>query len=193
MFRSLVFLVGASLLGAFLAAVYYAPESSELRVNSSAYNPSVGEIRQDTVHASLPGAPILYEIEVLAGTIDVYVMEREWAASTAGGGDIRLDEPFSYIADLSATHVNGSYSFTIESDGKTAYVVVFDNSDNFYAGDAGEDAENATTARVKTTVRFFAEEDQSLTFGYLAAIPSVLLVLVTFGRQVWRWNKERHE
>ncbi len=192
MFRSLVFLVGASLLGAFLAAVYYAPDSLEQRQNSSAYNPAPGEIRQDTVHPTLPGSPIIYEIEVLQGTIDVYVMEREWAASTAGGGDIRLDQPFSYIHDLSATKVNGSYTFIIDSDGKTPYVVVFDNSDNYYSGDAGEDG-NITEARVKTTVRFVAEEERSLTFGYLAAIPSVLLVVVTVGRQVRRWAKERQE
>lgn len=192
MFRSLVFLIGASLLGAFLAAVYYAPDNLEQRENSSAYNPAVGEIRQDTVHPSLPGSDIVYEITVLQGEIDVYVMEREWASSTAGGGDISLDAPFSYIHDLSKTHVNGSYTFTIQSDGVTSYVVVFDNSDNFYDDDAGEDG-NATTARVKTSVRFFAEEERSLTFGYLAAVPSVLLVVVTVGRQAMRWRKERQE
>ncbi len=187
--RSLIFLIGTSLLGAFMAAVYYAPDNLEFREASSAYNLAAGEVSQDTVHPSLPGSDIVYEIEVFSGEIDVYIMERAWAASLSRGG-IDLSRPFSFDAAISKTHVNGTYSFIIKSDGVTTYNVVFDNSDNYYAGDSGED-QNGTTARVSTSVRFIEEEARSLTFGYLATIPSILLVVVTFGRQARRWKRAR--
>lgn len=190
MFRAVVFLLGAAVLGAFMAAVYYAPDSVELRESATAYNPGPGDIQQDTVHPSLPGSDITYHVEVLQGTVDVYVMEQDWAASLAADGNLALDQPFSYLSEFSKTHVNGSHSFTIQSDGVTSYVIVFDNTDNFYEGDAGENG-TQENARIRTTARFLEEEERSLTFGYLAAIPSVLLVLVTFGRQYWRWRNER--
>ncbi len=195
MMRSMIFLVGASVLGAIMAAAYYAPDNLEFHESSSAYNLGPGEVKQDTVHPSLAGSDIVYEIEVRGGSIDVYVMERPWAASLSTRGNIDLSQPFSFDAGLSKTHVNGTFSFVIHSDGETTYNVIFDNSDNFYAGDAGEDG-NQTTARVSTVVRFVELESQSLTFGYLATIPSILLVVVTFGRQYKRWRrgrKARHE
>ncbi len=188
--RLLVFLIGSSVLGALLAAVYYAPGNLEFRNASSAYNLGPGDVAQDTVHPTVPGSPIAYEIEVRAGEIDVYVMEQSWAASLSRAGEIDLSQPFSYDAALSKTKVNGTFSFVITSDGATSYVVVFDNSDNYYHGDAGE-GEEPGTARVSTSVRFVEEEARSLTFGYLATIPSVLLVVVTVGRKVRRWRRAR--
>ncbi len=190
MMRSMIFLVGASVLGAIFAAAYYSPESLEFHEASSAYNLGPGEVRQDTVHPTLPGSDIVYEINVLQGEIDVYVMERVWAGSLSGGGDLDLSQPFSFDAALSKTHVNGTFSFIIQSDGETSYSVVFDNGDNYYEGDAGEGG-TPETARVSTSVRFVEEEARSLTFGYLATIPSILLVVVTLGRQVKRWQRNR--
>lgn len=189
MYRSLVFLLGTAILAAFMAAVYYAPENAEVREEDTAYNLGPGEVQQDTVHPSLPGSDIVYEVDVRHGVIDVYVLEQEWATPTAGAGALDLSQPFSYRSDLSKTHVNGTYTFSILSDGKTSYIVLFDNGDNFYEGDAGEDG--SEQARVRTTVRFLAEEERSLTLGYIATVPSILLVVVTLGRQYVRWQKGR--
>lgn len=191
MFRTLIFLVGAAILAALMAGVYYAPDSLALREEATAYNPGPGEVRQDTVHPSLPGSDIVYEVEVLEGTVDVYVMDQEWASSLAQGGGMHLDRPFSYYSEWSAIGVNGTHTFTIQSDGRTSYSVVFDNSDNYYQGDADEDGGERATAKIRTTVRFVEEEDRSLTFGYLAAAPSALLVVVTFGRQYWRHRRHK--
>lgn len=191
MFRTLIFLVGTAILAALMAGVYYAPNTLALREEATAYNPGPGEVRQDTVHASLPGSDIVYEVEVLEGAVDIYVMDQEWVGSLAQGGDIHLDRPFNYYAEWSAVGVNGTHTFTIQSDGRTSYSVVFDNSDNYYQGDADEEEGERSTAKIRTTVRFVEEEGRSLTFGYLAAIPSVLLVVVTFGRQYWRHHRDK--
>lgn len=193
MFRSLVFLLGTAILGAFMAGVYYGPDSVELKERATSRNLAPGDVQQDGIQPSLAGSDIVYTIEVLEGTIDVYVMQKEWATDLALAGDLHLDRPFSYYAALSATHVNGTHTFTIQSDGVTWYSVVLENADNYYAGDAGEgDGENASeTARLRVTARFLEEERRSLTFGYIAAAPSVLLVAVTLGRQAQRWRRRR--
>lgn len=195
MFRALVVLIGAALLAALMAGVYYAPENLELRERGNAFNLAPGEVRQDGVQPSVEGSDIVYEVEVLTGTIDIYVMDKEWATTLAEGGRLTLDRPFSYYQSQSATHVNGTHTFTIRSDGQTWMSVVFDNADNFYAGDAGEGVapENGTNAELRVTARFVDEEARSLVWGYVAAVPSVLLVFVTFGRQAQRWRRHRRE
>lgn len=190
MFRSLVFLVGAAVLGAFMAAVYYAPDNIEHREQASTRSLAAGDVQQDGLQPSLEGSDIVYHIEVLEGKIDVYVMDKEWATGLVVGGDLHLQQPFGYYKSLSAQNVTGQYTFTIKSDGETWYSVVFDNSDSFYRGDAGEN-EAVETARLHTTVRFIDEEARSLTFGYFAVLPSVILVAVTFGRQANRWRLRR--
>lgn len=191
--RSMVFLIGSAILAAVMAGFYYAPDSVALKEDASAYNLGPGEVQLDAVHPSLPGSDIVYEVVVKSGEIDLYVLEQEWATPAAGGGAISLAEPFSYDAAKSATHINGSYTFTIQSDGKTSYIIFFDNSDNFYEGDAGEGVAQIEDARVQVSVRFVAEEARSLTLGYMATVPSILLVVVTFGRQAMRWQRERKQ
>ncbi len=201
MFRLLAALLGLAVVLAVFAGIYYAPENVELRERSGAFNLAAGEVRQEALQPSIPGSDIVVEVEVLQGTIDVYVMDKEWAGSLPEGGRLHLDAPFSYHAGTSATHVNGTYTFTLRSDGLTWMSVVFDNSDNYYDGDAvpavddadangtrADDAEGAGTARVKVTARFVDEEERSLLLGYLAAVPSVLLVVVTLGRS---WSRHR--
>lgn len=190
MFRSLVFLVGTAVLGAFMAAVYYAPDNIEHREQASTRSLAPGDVQQDAVQPSLEGSDIVYHIEVLEGTIDVFIMDKEWATGLALGGELHLQQPFSYYQSLSARNISADHTFTIRSDGETWYSVVFDNSDSFYRGDAGEEAPSET-ARIRTTVRFIDDEARSLTFGYFAILPSVLLVAVTFGRQINRWHRSR--
>lgn len=188
MFRFFVFLIGTSVLAAVFAGIYYAPENHQARVEGSpAFNLAPGEVRQDGLGPTIPDTPIVVTIEVLSGEVDVYVMDKEWASRLPQDFALSLQEPFSFYRDHSATHVNGSHEFTIVSDGETWYSIVFDNSDNVYEGDAASNE----TARLKVTVRYIDDEQRSLVLGYIAATPSVLLVLVTFGRQWLRHRRNK--
>lgn len=188
MFRVLAFLVGSAVLFALLAGVYYAPENTQHRtVGVPAFNLAPGEVRQDGLQPALPDSAISVEILVLQGTVDIYVMDKEWAAGLTRDGALLLDAPFSYDADSSATHVNHSHVFTLISDGITWKSMVFDNSDNHYDGDAVP-GNGTEPARLKVTVRYVDEEERSLVLGYIAVVPSILLVGVTFGR---KWLRHR--
>lgn len=187
MFRAFAFLIGTAILAAVFAGVYYAPENLDARTEGRpAFNLAPGEVRQDGLQPAIEGSPIHVTIEVLSGTVDIYVMDKALAGGLAQDGALRLDAPFTYDAAWSATHVNDSHEFTLISDGETWKSVVFDHSDNHYEGDSVPD-EN-TTAQLRVTVRYTQEEDQSLLLGYFAAAPSVLLVALTFGRQ---WMRHR--
>ncbi len=190
MYRTLIALLGLAVLGALFAGVYYMPEQ-ELRIEDvPAFHPGAGEVRSFGIPPSEPDSVILVQVEVFAGEVDIYIMEQEWGDTLVdrGDGGLHLDRPFSFLADHSATHVNGSFETPLVSDGTTRHILVIDNSDNHYAGDAVPD-ENAT-ASVAITTRYTAEEDRSLILGYIAATPSVLLVVVTVLR---KWRRRRRE
>lgn len=188
MFRLLAALLGLAVVFAVFAGIYYAPANVALRERGiGAFNLAAGEVRQEGLQPTLAGSDIVVEVEVLEGEVDVYVMDKEWASALPSGGRLDLDQPFSYHAALSRTYVNDTHTFTLRSDGRTWTSVVFDNSDNYYDGDAAPD-ENAT-ARIKLTARFVDEEERSLVLGYLAVVPSVLLVVVTLGRS---WGRYRN-
>lgn len=187
MFRFFVFLIGTSVIAAVFAGIYYAPENQQARVEGSpAFNLAPGEVRQDGLGPTIPETPIVVTIEVLSGTVDLYVMDKEWAGRLPQDFALSLQAPFSYYQDLSATHVNSSHEFTLISDGATWHSLVFDNSDNYYDGDAASNE----TAQLKVTVRYIEDEERSLLLGYFAAAPSVLLVVLTFGRQ---WLRRRRQ
>lgn len=188
MFRLLAALLGLAVVFAVFAGIYYAPSNVELRERSGAFNLAAGEVRQEGLQPTLAGSDIVVEVQILEGEVDIYVMDKEWASALPGDGRLNLDRPFSYHASLSRTHVNDTHTFTLRSDGQTWTSVVFDNSDNYYDGDATPDPNGTGEARIKLTARFVDEEDRSLILGYLAVIPSVLLVVVTLGRS---WSRHR--
>lgn len=190
MFRLLAALLGLAVVLAVFAGIYYAPANVELRERGiGAFNLAAGEVRQEGLQPTLEGSDIVVEVEVLEGAVDIYVMDKEWASALPSNGRLSLERPFSYHAAQSRTHVNDTHTFTIRSDGETWTSVVFDNSDNYYDGDAVPDQNG--TARIKVTARFVDEEDRSLMLGYLAVAPSVLLVVVTLGRSWSRYREAR--
>lgn len=189
-FRFFVFLIGTAVIAAIFAGIYYAPENHQARVEGSpAFNLAPGEVRQDGLGPTLPDTPIAVTVEVLTGTVDLYVMDKEWASRLSQDFALSLQEPFSYHRGWSAIHVNDTHAFTIISDGETWHSIVFDNSDNYYEGDAASNE----TARLKVTVRYIEDEERSLMLGYIAATPSVLLVGATFGRQWLRHRASKRE
>lgn len=187
MFRTLAVLVGGAVFLAIFAGIYYAPQNEEFRVEGHpVFNLAPGEVRQTGLQPTIEETPIVVTVEVLAGTVDIYVMDKEWAQDLAQSGSLSLQEPFSYHQTLSETHVNGTHEFSIISDGVTWQSVIFDNSDNVYDGDAAANE----TANIRLTVRFVEEEERSLTLGYIATIPSILLVVITLGRQIKRHRNQ---
>ncbi|MGB0653274.1 MAG: hypothetical protein ACPGQL_08745 [Thermoplasmatota archaeon] len=186
--RFLLLLVGASLLGALLAGVYYAPENIVLREEGApVFNVAAGEARVDFLEPSIEGGAIHVTVTVLTGNVDLYVMDQEWAASLTDAGALNLSQPFNYHKQWTALNVSGQHELTLVADGATRYAVVIDNTDNHYDGDTVP--ANATAmARVDMQTRYLAEEGRSLTLGYLAAIPSVVLVVYTLVR---RWQRHR--
>jgi hypothetical protein len=194
MFRILIALLGLAVLGAIFAAIYYDPDNLEWKENGvPAFNPAPGEVRSYGIQPSLRGAPILVDVRVQHGTIDVYIMDKDWATTLPVPGENRLslDRPFSYHAEHSALGVRDRFTTTIVSDGVTWHTLVIDNSDNLYNDTVPDEADGA--AAVAVTSRYLAEEQRSLVLGYLAAVPSVLLVLVTLGRQFKRRRDEQGE
>lgn len=186
----IVALIGLSLLGALFAAIYYSPENVVLRESGvPAFNLAPGEARIDFLEPSIENGPILVEIVVVSGRVDLYLMDQEWASSLTHGGSLDLSQPFSYHAQWSRLGLNESYSFTIVADGKTRYGMLIDNTDNYYEGDTvpEEDPENGT-ARIRIQTRYIAEEQRSLILGYIAATPSGLLVGYAF---VKKWQRHR--
>lgn len=194
MFKLLAALLGLTVVFAVFAGIYYAPANVALREEGiGAFNLAGGEVRQEGLQPTLAGSDIVVEVEVLEGEVDVYVMDKEWASALPGDGRLNLDQPFSYHAGLSRTHVNDTHTFTLRSDGRTWTSVVFDNSDNYYDGDAAPGENGTGQARIKLTARFVDEEERSLMLGYLAVVPSVLLVVVTLGRSWSRYREARRQ
>ncbi len=179
--RTLFALLGLALFGAIFAGIYYAPAVEEVERERAAFNLAKGEIRPDFIERSVPGGEVSVNITIFGGNIDVYVMDEEWAASTLQPGEIgmNLSSPFSYHAQWTRLNVTGPQNWTFISDGQTRLAFVLDNSDTYYNDTAP--AEGDVRVHIKT--RYLEEEERSLIFGYLAAIPSVLLVVLTIIKQ----------
>lgn len=193
MIRIVVALLSLAVLGAIFAGIYYSRDNLELREEGApAFQLAPGEAKQTLLQATVPGTPIVVSARVF-GPIDIYVLDKEWSRTLPAGGALRLDHPFSYHAESSRIGANGTVDITLVSDGKTETLLIFDNSDNYYANDTVPDAAAAGRgiATVQMTVRYLEEEKRTLTLGYIAAVPSVLLVLLTIGRKAWRWQRER--
>lgn len=188
--RTIIALLGLAVLGALFAGVYYTPENKTKVEDVPAFHPGPGEVRTFGIQPSVPGSVILIQVEVYEGEVDLYLLEKEWASSLVSqrDGTLSLARPFSFLADHSATHVNGPFETALVSDGETWHVLVVDNSDNHYDGDA---VPTNGSASVGITSRYVAEETRSLVLGYIAATPSVLLVVATMWRQGRRWRLDR--
>lgn len=189
MIRLVIALLGLAVFGAVFAGIYYAPENVRLKEEGApAFALAPGEARQSTVQPTIPGSPILVQVRSFGVPFDLYVMEKEWSDELAGDGRLALDRPFSYYSEHSRLGVTGDVEITLVSDGVTDYLLVFDNSDNHYLDDTVpdlSDPQNATVS-IQLTVRYLEEEGRSLVLGYVAATPSVLLVVLTL------WRKWRH-
>jgi len=195
MFRVVASLVGLAVMGALFAGIYYAPDNQELRdIGPPAFAPSPGEVRSFGIEPSLEGYPILVQVTVISGEVDVYVLDREWGNELLATDQARIDleRPFNFHAQWSRSHVNGTFETTIVSDGETFYTLLIDNSDNHYEGDAVPDPENGT-AEVRITTRYVDTEKRTLVYAYLAATPSILLVAFALGRQGVRLRRRSEE
>lgn len=193
MIRLTVALVGLVVFGALFAAIYYDPDNRLKTETSPAFQLAAGEVRQTVLQPTIAGTPIAIELRTEGNPFDLYVMEKDWSDALAQDGRLSLDGPFSYDASRSRIGLQGEAVFAILSDGQTEHVLVFDNSDNHYANDTVPDLNgtNAGTISIQITIRYIEEESRSLVLGYLAAAPSVLLVLFTLGRKVKRLRDER--
>lgn len=189
MIRLVIALVGLAVFGAIFAGIYYdADNLTQKEEGAPAFRLAPGEAEQTTLQPTLAGSPILVRVRSFGGSIDVYVLEKEWSDVLPVAGRLSLDRPFSYDARHSVLGLNGSAEFTLISDGKTSYNIVFDNSDNFYDNDTAPDpaAPAAGQADILVTIRYLEDERRSLLLGYVAVVPSIVLVMVTLGRKLLR-------
>lgn len=188
MIRVVLALTGLAVFGALFAGIYYAPGNLTLKEEGDpAFRLAAGEVEQTTLQPTLAGTPILIQLQTFGGPLDIYVLEKDWSDVLPVDGVLRLDRPFSYDARRSLLGVEGQAEVTLVSDGKTSYIIIFDNSDNYYDGDTAPDPDSPTLGQVDllVTVRYVEEESRSLVFGYLATIPSLALVALTLWRK-WR-------
>ncbi len=182
MIRIIVALLVLAVLGAVFAGIYYAPRNFEVREQGkAAFGMGPGEVQLELLPRGPVGSPILVKVQAF-GALDLYVVNEEWTRHIAGGGRLSLENPFSYYSHLSQVGLNGSVEFTLISDGATNFVLLFDNSDNYYANDTIPQSTGAVT--YQWSARYLEQEARSLVLGYLAAVPSVLLVAVTIGRKL---------
>ncbi|MEA3144330.1 MAG: hypothetical protein QOG31_1654 [Thermoplasmata archaeon] len=190
--RLVVSLLGLAVLFSLFAGTYYAPENIRSKTAAPSFQVGPGELQQVRLLPTIAGTPIVVQLHAVGGPIDVYVLEKEWADRLADSGDLNLTQPFSYEAGPSRMGVNGSYEFALVSDGRTEHLLVLDNADDFYAGDAVPDLRGPTngTASVELTIHYLQEEQRSLWLAYLAAAPGVALVLFTVGHRVWRTRRQ---
>jgi len=185
MIRLVVALLGLGVIGAVFVGVYYAsPEGTR----KPPYNLAPGEVESDQLQPAGKGEVIELGIQVTGGPIDVYIMEAAQAQLLVEGGAMHLDRPFSYRSSLSRLNVTGHTVVTIVSDGETPLSVILDNSDNYY-----NDTVPQGDASVRLVTRYPAEENRNLLLGYLAAMPSVLLVALTLWRKQKRARKQPRE
>lgn len=195
MIRITVALVGLAVFGALFASIYYDPANRLKTESAPAFQLAPGEARQTTLQPTIPGTPVAVQVQVTGGPLDLYVMEKEWSDSLASQGRLSLQKPFSYYAEHSRIGLEGAADFALLSDGVTEYLLVFDNSDNHYANDTVPDPDSPTRGEVsiQITIRYLEEETRSLMLGYIAATPSLLLVVFTVWRKVRGRRAERAE
>ncbi|HUR62119.1 MAG TPA: hypothetical protein VM286_07115 [Candidatus Thermoplasmatota archaeon] len=188
MVRLVVSLLGLAVLFALFAGTYYAPENIQAKTAAPSFQVGPGESQQVRLLPTIAGTPILVRLQAVGGPIDVFVMQKEWADRLADAGDLNLTQPFSYEAGPSRMAVNGTYEFTLVSDGQTEHLVLLDNSDAHYLGDAVPDPSGPTngTVIIELTIHYLQEEERSLVLAYIAATPGVALVLFTIGHRMWR-------
>jgi hypothetical protein len=193
MIRITIALLGFVVFGAIFATIYYDPDNRVKVDTDPAFIVGPGEARQTTIEPTAAGTPIAIHLRVTGSAIDVYVMEKEWSDSLAGGGRLDLSQPFSYSSELSRIGLQGVADFVILSDGLTEHLLVFDNSDSHYLNDTVPDVTGPTrgTANVEMTVRYIDVEHRSLVLGYIAAAPSIILVAFTLARKGLRWRRSR--
>jgi len=189
MVRVTVALLGLAVFGAVFAGIYYAPRNVEVRqVGAPAFQLAPGEAKQSVLQPTIPGTPIAVRIEVTGGPIDLYVMQKDWSDVLPDAGVLDLSQPFSYYAEHSALGVVGTHDLVLVSDGVTEYLLVFDASDAYYTNDTPP---GDGPAGVRLTTHYVEEQARSLVLGYIAALPSVLLVALTLGRKIARLRRWR--
>jgi hypothetical protein len=191
MMRVTIALLGLAVLGALFAGVYYAPRNVQVREEGApAFQLAPGEAKQSVLQPTIPGTPIVVRLQVTGSPIDLYVMEKDWSDELPDAGQLVLDQPFSYYAAHSRFNVTGTHDLVLVSDGATQYLLVFDASDTYYADDTPP---GPGPAAVHLTIHYVDEQTRSLVLGYIAATPSVLLVVLTLGRKALRIRRERSQ
>lgn len=192
MVRVTIALLGLAVFGALFAGVYYAPRNVEPRQEGApAFQLAPGESKQSVLQPTIPGTPIVVQVRVTGSPIDIYVMEKDWSNGLPLGGSLSLQQPFSYFAEHSRLGVLGSATIVLESDGVTTYLLIFDASDAYYVNDT---LPGDGPSGVLLTTHYVDEQGRSLVLGYIAALPSVLLVALTLGRKavrLRRWRRQR--
>lgn len=184
-------LLGLAVIFAIFAGTYYAPENLLIKTAAPSFQIGAGETQQVRLQPTVAGTPILVRLEAVGGPIDVYLLQKEWADRLADNGQLNLTQPFSFEAGPSRMGVNGTYEFTLVSDGRMEHLLVLDNLDDYYTGDAAPDLHGPTngTVSLQLTVHYLQEESRSLWLAYIAAAPGIALVLFTVGHRIWRHSK----
>lgn len=185
--RITIALIGLAVFGALFAGVYYAPRNLQPREEGApAFQLAPGEAKQSLLQPTIEGTPIVVRVEVTGSPIDLYVMEKDWSNVLPQQGSLVLDRPFSYYAEHSRFNLTGTHDLVLISDGVTEYLLVFDATDTYYANDT---LPGAGPSAVELTTLYVEEQARSLVLGYIAAVPSVLLVVLTLGRKLSRLRR----
>lgn len=190
MFRLLFAIFGFAFFGALFAGIYYAPENVE-RQTQSPFNLGPGEVRVDFMEPSIEGGTVTINLTIAGGSIDLWVMDQEWVETVLdrGEGRLNLSRPFNHHSQWSMQNLTGQHNLTFTADGQTRLGLVLDHSDAYYSDTApGEDP-----VAVQVQTRYLEEETKSLVWGYMAATPSLVLVLLTLGRKYRRWSLHRRD
>lgn len=192
MFRLLVALLGLALFGALFAGIYYAPQNVERRTQSP-FNLMPGEVLSDFKEPSIAGGEVVVNITVVGPPIDLWVMDQEWLETVIDTQEQRfnLSRPFNYHSQWSIIGLSGHRDISFIADGKTRLALVLDHSDAYYNDTVPSD--DAGVANVFIQTRYLEEEQKSLVWGYIAAVPSVVLVALTLARKVQRRRSERRD
>lgn len=185
--RLTIALIGLAVFGALFAGVYYAPRNFQPREEGApAFQLAPGEAKQSVLQPTIEGTPIVVHVEVTGSPIDLYVMEKDWSDTLAGQGSLSLEEPFSYYAEHSRFNLTGEHDLVLMSDGATEYLLVFDATDTYYDNDT---LPGPGPSAIELTTLYVEEQTRSLVLGYIAAVPSVLLVVLTLGRKMARLRR----
>lgn len=187
MVRVTIALLGLAVFGALFAGLYYAPRNVQPREEGApAFQLAPGEAKQSVLQPTIAGTPIVVQVHVTGAPIDLYVMEKDWSDVLPRDGVLRLDRPFSYYAEHTRIGITGTHDLVLVSDGATEYLLVFDASDAYYGNDT---LPGSQPAGIQLTTHYVEEQTRSLVLGYIAALPSVLLVVLTLGRKIVRLRR----